>query len=97
MGNDAFRYPPWSKKNLSMRHSTLTIQKAVRMRKMGFTFKEIFKATGVSATAVMWHSNPEYRAKQEARGERWRKNNPERWREIVRKAVDKFNKVHGKT
>jgi len=80
-----------------MRHNTLTIQKAIRLRGEGYSYQKITELTGVSSGSARWHIDPEYREQQVARGEAWRKKNPNRWHEIARKAMANYKKRHAKT
>lgn len=76
-----------------MKYDTKTIEKACRLYQKKTPIRRILKETGIKSHSVVYfHCDPVKREEIVKRTKKWMKNNPERWREISRKAVDKFNK-----
>lgn len=76
------------------RYDKKTIEKARRLYNKNVPLRKICEATGIRSTStIQFRFDKKYRAAMVERGEKWRKKNPKRWREICRKAREKR---HGK-
>lgn len=72
-----------------------TIAKACALYDKGVPLRAIMEKTGIRSTStIQFACSPEYKAKQIERTAAWRKENPDRWKEINAKAVRKYQKKH---
>ncbi|HOB90280.1 MAG TPA: hypothetical protein PKG74_03060 [Candidatus Colwellbacteria bacterium] len=76
----------------AIRYDKKTIEKARRLFKKAVPLREIMRRTGIKSTStIQFRFDPKYRKKHALRGMKWRKKNPERWSEINRRAVARYN------
>lgn len=82
------------------RYTKKTINKAKRLYSKGLSLRAIMAKTGIKSTStIQFHCDPEYRERMIESGRKWRRENPERWIEICKKAAEKAknkNQSHGK-
>lgn len=70
-----------------------TIAICISMRKQGSSIKLIQAETGMGKSAVHYHTNAIYRLKHLAATRKYQKDNPDKFRLIIRKAVKKYLKT----
>lgn len=74
-----------------MRYNKKIIKKACKLYDQKVPLRKICAATGIRSTSsILFACNEGYREQMTEAGRKWRKKNPERWREICHKASNKF-------
>jgi hypothetical protein len=74
-----------------------TIEKAKKLYNKGVSLRAIMAETGIKSTStIQFHCDPEYRERMIESGRKWRRENPERWVEICKKAAAKAKRKNGK-
>ncbi len=78
---------------MSNRYDKKTIAKACSLYIKGTPLRAIQKETGIKSTStILFQCNPGYRKDMISRGAKWRKDNPEKWTAIWKKAHEKRKK-----
>lgn len=82
---------------MSKRYDKKTIAKACALHEKGVPLRAIMEKTGIKSTStIQFACDPEYREKHMKRAADWRKENPDRWKEINTKAVKKYQRKASK-